>query len=243
MKKLLSALLALLLMLASATATAATDDRVRLAMQEAVCDAAGVSEGYALPTEDAQTLAWMKCWFVNITDRLMLLETAKGSYLVPIVREDPVEVLAMMLAYKAALHDFVEEDVVVFVEWTGMESITVDDEAFGEQVEILLELGYDQVALANVLALRREIAAKLGLRVTDCSFTYYDRYVSDSNSYSGNSSGGYVPTKQPCFNCHTTGKCQTCFGYGTYRNPYTGDTLICPCDDGLCPACDGEGYW
>ena len=241
MKKLLSVLLALMLMLTSATALAATNDRVRLAMQEAVCDAAGAPNGLPIyPTaEDAALLAWMNCWFISITDDMMLLETSGGSYLVPISREDPVEVLAMTLAYKAAFHDFVEEDIVVFVEWTGMESITVEDKDFGDQVEILTSLGYDQVSLKNVLALRREIAAKLGLRVTDSSFTYYDRYVTGS----GSSSGGYVPAKQPCFNCHTTGKCQICYGRGTYRNPYTGDTMTCTCDDGLCPTCDGEGYW
>ena len=239
MKRLLCVLAALLL--ASGSALCETKEAVRRAMQEVICGIAGAEDGYLLdPSEEnAALLAWMQHWFITVTDEYVLLETAEDSCLAMIRREDPVEVLALALVCKAAFHDFVEEDIVVFVEWADMESITIDDDAFGLQVKTLTELGYTQLAEENVLALRREIAASLGMYVTDSSFTYYDRYVGSGQS----SQGGYTPSQEVCFYCHGTGKCKNCGGDGLYNNPYTGDLMECTCSYGLCPTCDGTGWW
>ena len=123
-----------------------------------------------------------------------------------------------------------------FTEDANMDSITVDDDAFGLQVKTLEGLGYTQLDKENVLALRREIASALGIYVTDSSFTYYDLYVEDEDD-------PYVPGKQVCFYCHGVGKCKNCGGDGLYNNPYTGDLMECTCNYGLCPTCDGTGWW
>lgn len=46
-----------------------------------------------------------------------------------------------------------------------------------------------------------------------------------------------------CLYCHGTKKCDNCKGSGTYRNPYTGNLLLCSCENGVCPICDGTGVW
>jgi len=235
--KLLLCMLMVLLLLAG-NALGETPETVRQTMQELICGIAGAESWYLLDTsvEDAELLKWMKHWFITITDDYVLLETAEDSCLAMIQREDPVEVLALTLVCKAAIHDCVEEDIVVFVEWSDMDSITVDDDAFGLQVKTLEGLGYTQLDKENVLALRREIASALGIYVTDSSFTYYDLYVEDEDD-------PYVPGKQVCFYCHGVGKCKNCGGDGLYNNPYTGDLMECTCNYGLCPTCDGTGWW
>lgn len=55
-------------------------------------------------------------------------------------------------------------------------------------------------------------------------------------------STGSGPTR--CDACKGTGKCGTCGGKRSWKNPYTGDWLECnACTDGTCTICDGKGYW
>ena len=236
MKKLLCALVFLLMMSCSAMGESSED--VYAVMQNALLEISGAEELYAFET-DAETAALMEelqvCG-ITVGDDYVTLETAQTFYVAPMMRENPVEVLALALAYKAAFYDFVQEDIIVFVDWSGMESIMVDDDEFGTQVEMLLEMGYSQLEKQSVLALRREIANALGLYITDSSFIYYDLFVGDDD-------GGYVSSKEVCFYCHGTGKCKTCGGDGLYNNPYTGDLMECTCNYGLCPTCDGYGWW
>ena len=236
MKRLLCVLLALLMLCGSAMGESGKD--VYAVMQEAILEISGAQELYTVKT-DAETSALleeMQLWGITVADDYVVLETAWESCAAPMLREDPVEVLALALAYKAAFYDFVQEDIIVFVNWSGMELIVVDDDEFGLQAETLQGMGYRHLDKENVLALRRAIADALGLYITDSSFTYYDRFVKKSID-------PYVPSKEPCFYCRGTGRCKTCDGDGLYNNPYTGDLMECTCNDGLCPTCDGTGWW
>lgn len=46
-----------------------------------------------------------------------------------------------------------------------------------------------------------------------------------------------------CQACGGAKTCPTCHGSGSWRNPYTGNVLICNCDNGLCSVCGGTGIW
>ena len=54
-----------------------------------------------------------------------------------------------------------------------------------------------------------------------------------------------VERKTVCVSCHGTKSCDFCYGSGSYRNPYTGESSTCTAcgGSGRCRICNGQGTY